>query len=219
MMGSKNAPPGSVAMSLSNVLALLTLACLVASVSVAGEVPPLDLSLAPGMRVRVLVQDISPSQFVSTISRVGDQSVTIDVPGRSEPVSVLREKIARLDVSSGRRSGWVDAAIGAGIGAAGSALACSSRESKHSIVNNTDATAGCALVGDLLGAAIGAPIPPGEHWNEMPATRYRVAFAPRLDHGSMWPLPGGFERVGLAIGRRDERFNQPRMRNQEGERP
>jgi hypothetical protein len=59
MTGSKNAPPGSIAMSLSNVLAPLTLACLFASVSVAGEVPPLDLSLAPGMRVRVLVQDIS----------------------------------------------------------------------------------------------------------------------------------------------------------------
>jgi hypothetical protein len=28
-------------------------------------------------------------------------SVTIDVPGRPEPVSVLRAKIARLDVSEG----------------------------------------------------------------------------------------------------------------------
>jgi hypothetical protein len=193
MRGSKNTPPGSVAMSLSNVLALLTLACLFASVSVAGEDPPLDLSLAPGMRVRVLVQDISPSIFVGTISRVGDQSVTIDVPGRSEPISVLREKIARLDVSSGRRSRWVDAAIGAGIGAAGSALACSSGENKHSfIVNNTDVTAGCALVGGLIGAAIGAAIPPGEHWNEMPATRYRVGFAPRLDHGLNVAIAGRF---------------------------
>jgi hypothetical protein len=170
-------------MNLSNALALLTLTCLFASVSAAGKDAPLDLSLTPGMRVRVLAPGISPSKVVGTINKVDDQSVTIDVPGRSEPVSVLREKIARLDVSAGRRSRWVDAAIGAGIGAATSALACSSSEKKNSIVNNTDVTAGCALVGGLLGAAIGAAIPPGEHWNELPATRYRVGFAPRLDHG------------------------------------
>ncbi len=170
-------------MSLCDALALLTLACLFASVSAAGEDAPLDLSLTPGMRVRVRAPDISSSKVVGTVIRVDDQSVTIDAPGRSEPVSVLREKIARLDVSTGRRSRWVDAAIGAGIGAAGSALACSASETKHSIVNNGDVTAGCALLGGLLGAGIGAAIPPGEHWNEMPATRYRVGFAPRLDHG------------------------------------
>jgi hypothetical protein len=171
------------AMSLSNGLVFLTLACLFASVPAAAEDAPSDLSLTPGMRVRVLAPDMSPSKVVGTISRVDDQSVTIDVPGRSEPISVLREKIRRLDVSAGRRSRWVDAAIGAGIGAAGSALACSAGETNHSIVNNTDITAGCALVGALLGAGIGAAIPPGEHWNEMPATRYRIGFAPRLDHG------------------------------------
>jgi hypothetical protein len=173
----------AVAMSLSNVPTLLALACLFASVPAAGEDAPLDLSLAPGMRVRVLAPDVSRSKVVGTITMVDEQSVTIDVPGRSEPLSVLREKIARLDVSAGRRSRWVDAAIGAGIGAAATALACSAGETKHSIVNNTDVTAGCALVGALLGVAIGAAIPPGEHWNEMSATRYRIGFAPRLDHG------------------------------------
>ncbi|MGP0083292.1 MAG: hypothetical protein ACLP0B_06670 [Steroidobacteraceae bacterium] len=183
MNQSKNTPPARIAISLSNALALLTLACLFSSVSAAGEDAPTPLSLTPGMRVRVLALEHSPNKVVGTINRVDDQSLTIDVPGRSEPVSVLREKIARLDVSSGRRSRWVDAAIGAGIGAAASALACSASESKNSIVNNTDVTAGCALVGGLLGASIGAAIPPGEHWNEMPSTRYRVGFAPRLDHG------------------------------------
>lgn len=104
-------------MGLNNTLGLLTLACLFASVSAAGADAPLDLSLTPGMRVRVSAPDISPSKLVGTIIRVDDQSVTIDVPGRSEPVSVLREKIARLDVSEGPRSRGVDAAIGAGIGA------------------------------------------------------------------------------------------------------
>ena len=183
MIRSKNTLAASVAMSFSNALALLTLACVFASVSAAGEDAPLDLSLTPGMRVRVLAPDNSPSRIVGTVNRVDDQSVTINVPGRSEPVSVSRGKIARLDVSAGRRSRWVDAAIGAGIGAVASALACSSSENQHSIVSNTDVTAGCALAGGLLGAAIGAAIPPGEHWSEMPATRYRIDFAPSLDHG------------------------------------
>lgn len=170
--------PSAMAMGL-----LVTLACLFACVSMAGEQSPLDLTLTPGMRVRVVAPDISPSDLVGTISKVDDQSVTIDVPGRSEPISVLREKIARLDVSAGRRSRWVDATIGAALVAAGGALACSASETKHSIVSNTDVTAGCALAGALLGAAVGAAIPPGERWNEMPANRYRIGFAPRLDHG------------------------------------
>lgn len=181
LMRSKNTPSLNIAMSLCGALVLLTLACM--SATAAGQDAPMQQSLTPGMRVRILAPDISPSKIVGTINRVDDQSVTIDVPGRSEPVSVLREKIARLDVSTGRRSRWVDAAIGAGIGAAGSALACSAGEGKHSYVSNTDVTAGCALVGGLLGAGIGAAIPPGEHWNEMPANRYRIGFAPRLDHG------------------------------------
>jgi hypothetical protein len=173
----------AVSMSLSNPLALLTLASLFASVPAAGEEAPVDLSLTPGMRVRVLAPGISPSKVVGTISMVDDQSVSIDVPGRSEPILVLREKIARLDVSAGRRSRWLDAAIGAGIGAAASALACGASETKHSIVNNTDVTVGCALAGSLLGLGIGAAIPPGERWNEIPATRYHIGFEPRLDHG------------------------------------
>jgi hypothetical protein len=44
----------------------------------------------------------------------------------------------------------------------------------------------------LLGAAIGAAIPPGEHWNEIPAVRYRVGFAPRLDHGLNVAIAGQF---------------------------
>ena len=71
----------AIAMRLSSALALLTLACLFASAPAAGEDAPLDLSLTPGMRVRVLAPDISPSKVVGTISRVDNRSVTIDVPG------------------------------------------------------------------------------------------------------------------------------------------
>lgn len=135
-----------------NALAFLALARPLASIPVAGEDVPLDILLTPGMRVRILAPDISPRKFVGTINRVDDQPLTIDVQGRSEPVSILREKIIRLDVNAGRRSRWVDKAIVGAIGAA-------------------------------AGAFIGAIIPPSQHWNELPATRYRLGFAPRLDRG------------------------------------
>jgi hypothetical protein len=41
-----------------------------------------------------------------------------------------------------------------------------------------------ALFGALVGAVIGAAVPPGERWKEIAATRYRISFAPRLDHGA-----------------------------------
>ena len=191
-MQANNEKSTAIARSLGNLPALLTFACPFASVPAAGEDAPLDLSLSPGMRVRVLAPGISPNKVVGTISMVDDQSVTINVPGRPEPILVLREQIARLDVSAGRLSRWLDAAIGAGIGAAGSALACSANETKHSIVNNTDVTVGCALAGALLGLGIGAAISPGEKWNEMPATHYRIGFAPRLDHGLNFAVAWNF---------------------------
>jgi hypothetical protein len=149
---------------------------------------PLQQSLTPGMRVRILAPELSPHKVIGTVQRVSEDSVTLDVPGRNEPVSVLREKIARLDVSEGPRSRGVDSAIGAGIGAAVGAGGCAAGNGggQNDVVRiSTGAVAAfCALLGGGLGALIGALIPPGEHWKEIAATRYRVSFAPRLDHGA-----------------------------------
>jgi hypothetical protein len=151
----------------------------------AGEDPLPEQSLAPGMRVRILAPDISPHKVIGTIDQVSDESMTLEVRGRSGPVSVPREKILRLDVSDGSRSRGVDAAIGAGIGAgvgaAGGALAGGSGHGH--LVSSGEVAAVCAVLGGALGALIGAAIPPGEHWKEIPAARYRVGFSPRLDHG------------------------------------
>jgi hypothetical protein len=165
------------------VLALLSLAC--ASAFAADGDVPLQQSLTPGLRVRILAGGASPSKVIGTIDHVSDDSVTLDVPGRTEPVSISREKIVRLDVSEGHRSRGVDAAaggvIGAGAGAAGCALAPGGGRGQ---IVSTGAIAGaCAVLGGLLGALIGAVIPPGEHWKEISTSRYRVSFAPRLDHG------------------------------------
>ena len=166
-------------------VALVLLFLMSASASAAdGDVPQPPL-LAPGMRVRILAPDVSSNKLIGTIDRVSDESVILDVPGRNEPVSILRRKIARLDVSEGPRSRGVDATIGgvigAGIAAGGCALANGS--GRGHIVSSGTVAGVCALFGSGIGAAIGAAIPPGERWKEMSATRYRISVLPRLDHG------------------------------------
>jgi hypothetical protein len=149
---------------------------------------PLPQSLTTGMRVRILAPEVVPGKMIGTVTRVSDDAVTLNIPGRSEPVSILREKIARLDVSDGPRSRGVDSAIGAGIGAAVGAAGCAAGNGsgQNDVVRiSTGAVAAfCALLGGGLGALVGALIPPGEHWKEISATRYRFSFAPRLDHGA-----------------------------------
>jgi hypothetical protein len=166
--------------------ALVMLSLAFASASAADSDVPLQQSLTPGMRVRILAPEVSPSKLIGTVHQVSDSSVTLDVPGRNEPVSILREKIARLDVSDGPRSRGVDSAIGAGIGAAVGAAGCAAGNGgRQGQIVSTGAVAGiCAIFGGGLGALIGAVIPPGEHWKQISATRYRVSFSPRLDHGA-----------------------------------
>jgi hypothetical protein len=179
----KSVPSLKLCVSLSIAPVVLILA--VGSASAAGEDATLQQSLAPGMRIRIQAPEVFPGKIIGTIHSLNDESVTIDVPGRSEPVAVLREKIARLDESDGPRSRGVDAAIGAGvgaaIGAAGGALA--GRNQSGHIVSGGAVTAFCALLGTGVGALIGVAIPPGEHWKQIPTGRYRVSFAPGLAHG------------------------------------
>ena len=167
-------------------MALVVLLLMPAFAPAAGEDVPLQQSLTPGTRVRILAPGVAANKVIGTVEKVSEDSVTLNVPGRNEPVSILREKIARLDVSEGPRSRGVDAAIGgvigAGIGAAGCAAGNGSGQGH---IVSTGAVAGvCALFGGGLGALIGALIPPGEHWKEIAVPRYRVSFAPRLDHGA-----------------------------------
>ena len=167
--------------------ALVLLVAFTSAIAADGDTPLLQ-SLTPGMRVRILAPGVAPNKVIGTVEKVSDDSVTLNVPGRTEPVSILREKIAQLDVSEGPRSRGVDSTIGAGIGAAVGAAGCAAGNGggQNDVVRiSTGAVAAfCALLGGGLGALIGVLIPPGEHWKEIAATRYRVSFAPRLDHGA-----------------------------------
>jgi hypothetical protein len=155
------------------------------SASAADADVPLQ-SLTPGMRVRVLAPEVSHRKVIGIVEKVSDDSVTLDIPGRGEPLSILRGQIAQLDVSGGPRSRGVDAAIGAGIGAGIGAAGCALANGSGSghIVSGGVVAGACALFGGGLGALIGAAISPGEHWKQISASRYRVSFAPRIDHGA-----------------------------------
>src|SRR5580692_7298339 len=159
MPGYKNTPLFNISFCCALVL-LISLSAIAAD----GD-SPLQQSLTPGMRVRILAPGVAPNKVIGTVEKVSDDAVTLNIPGRSEPVSILREKIARLDVSDGPRSRGVDSAIGAGIGAAVGAAGCAAGNGsgQNDVVRiSTGAVAAfCALLGGGLGALIGALIPPG----------------------------------------------------------
>jgi hypothetical protein len=183
MTQSKN--PLSSKLRVGSAIAPILLLLAFAAASTAGQDVTLQPALTPGTLIRIQAPEIFPGKVVGTVKAVSNESVTIDIPGRSESVSVLREKIARLDVSNGPRSRGVDAAIGAGIGAAvGAASGALANGSGSGHIVSGGAVAGvCALLGAGVGALIGAAIPPGEHWKPILTDRYRVSFAPRIDHG------------------------------------
>ena len=72
-------------------MALVVLFLMPASASAGDGDVPLQQSLTPGMRVRILAPDLSPSKLIGTVHQVSDNSVSLDVPGHNEPVSILRE--------------------------------------------------------------------------------------------------------------------------------
>jgi hypothetical protein len=147
-------------------------------------------SLAPGTRVRILAPDAFPGKLVGTIKSVNDQSVTLDVPDRAAPVSVLREKIVRMDVSAGLRSRGVDALIGCGIGAVVGLAIGSTQHGAYTSKGTVDAVG--VVVGSGIGALIGVATPQPERWIPTAAFRSRVTLAPRIDHGVGLTVAVGF---------------------------
>ena len=144
-------------------------------------VPP----LAPGVRVRIVAPDVSAGKVIGTITAVDEESVTLNVPGRSAPVSMPRDKITHLDVSEGPRSRWINAAFGAAAGALGGAIVGGNHKSSlfHSDYSTGEAATDGGVLGALVGAAVGALIPPGERWISGGEASYRVSLAPQFQHG------------------------------------
>ena len=138
-------------------------------------------SIAVGTRVKVSAPEISTTPVIGTVRALDAKSLTVDVSGRTEPLAVPRDRIRRLEVSTGRRSRWTGALIGGLLGAAAGAALGNSTASKNAYDVKSADQAGGAVLGLLVGAGIGALIPPGERWQDVSSSRYRVSFAPRVD--------------------------------------
>jgi hypothetical protein len=141
-------------------------------------------SLPPGTRVRVLAPDAFKGKLIGTVTSMTDDTVTLEVPDRGAPVSVVRAKITQMEVSSGLHSRWFYALIGAGSGAAAGALVGSGSAAHPGNYMTRDGVMGQdALLGLGLGALIGAVIPPSEHWKSMGVFHARISVVPRIDRG------------------------------------
>jgi hypothetical protein len=172
----------------------LTLVGILFTQLVSAQDAPAPASLAPGMRVRLVAPDVLAGKIVGTLQLIDEEFVTVQIEGRSEPLSVRRDKIDRLDVSAGRRSRWFYAGIGAAVGTLGGAIAGGNHKSSlfHSDYSTGEAATQGGVLGALAGAAIGALIPPGERWTRAEESPCRVSVAPRLEHGVGFTFAVGF---------------------------
>jgi hypothetical protein len=68
-------------------VAPVVLAVSLTSAFAAGEDTTLPLSLTPGTRIRIQAPEVFHGKVIGTVSAANADSVTIDVPGRSEPLA------------------------------------------------------------------------------------------------------------------------------------
>jgi hypothetical protein len=155
-------------------------ACLLVAADAFAGADATTPSLEPGTRVRVEAPGLARSRVVGTVRSLDGESLEFVADGSHEPVRIARERISRLESSHGHGSRLVDALIGGLAGGAVGALVGKASTSKSGYMESA-AEAGAAILGALLGTTIGAVSPPGERWQDVPASRYRVSLAPRLD--------------------------------------
>jgi hypothetical protein len=147
-----------------------------------------------GQRIRVLVTDATPDQWVvGNLEAQDDDSLRLRVAGQAQPVSVARSSLRRLEVGRGqRRAVFQGAGVGFGLGALVGALTQLGREPSRSHTCGSfsslcpvevearvikDGLIGGA-VGALLGAAIGSAVKT-ERWEALPLGPAGVGLAPR----------------------------------------
>jgi hypothetical protein len=168
--------------------------CLVLCLSALGVVGPAVATegasaptVAPGTRVRVETSGPVPTEVIGTINAMDDRSIRLDVEGQARPLELTRDRITRFQVSAGRRSRLAHALVGALVGAAAGSVAVSHSGGPHYPSTNATAT----LVVALVGSGIGAALPAGERWTDVPATHFRAA---------LMPCPGSCLRIAFSHG-------------------
>ena len=138
----------------------------------------------PGTRVRITAPTVAEKRLVGTITAWGPENLT--VTSEKGPIVLPRGAVSRLEVSRGRKSRGRGALVGAGIGVGAGVVGGFAHGSDPPGLVSFNASFyafGYGILGAAAGALIGLAITPGERWEELPSTRFRVSVAPVRGHG------------------------------------
>jgi hypothetical protein len=119
--------------------------------------------------------------LVGELVAADERSVTILRHASAKEITVPRQAIESMAVSTGHRSRWHGAAILGGVGLAlGAALGAAAASGDDDMLSAGEVAAGLGGLFGLLGAGIGAAIPPGERWDIVDVGTVRVSCRPAL---------------------------------------
>lgn len=179
---------GAVASAPAAALLVLTLGSLLAVAPASADDRDPALVLAPGTGVRIEASGLAPTDVTGTINAIDEKTIRIDVAGHAGPIAIGRDQVTRFRVSAGRGSRLVHALTGAVIGAVAGAVAASHSGGQH--YPGTTAAAMSAVA--LAGGSIGAALPVGERWSDVPVARLRVALPANAGGGFRISFSHGF---------------------------
>jgi hypothetical protein len=135
------------------------------------------MPVAPGTRVRVRALS-QPDRVTGRVVALDHETLTLEIAGRTLPLTLPRREITAMDVSAGRRSRARHALIGAAVGAAlGLVAARTTSDSGNPYLDAQAGAAGTLLLASA-GALVGVAIPPGERWRSVAPGRIRSAADP-----------------------------------------
>jgi hypothetical protein len=161
-------------------LAAVSLSILVALPSrevLAAEPPPLE----PGRLVRIWTDGLSKPEFEGIVVSLDDSTITLEVARRHTRTTVLRDRIAALDVSAGARSGGRQALAGTLVGAlAGACTGLVVGSDDHGLFSPNlqgPMAAVFGSLGALVGLLVGAALPAGQKWKKVPAERFKLSLS------------------------------------------
>jgi len=160
----------------------------VANAASSQEEPSISSPITAGNRIRLVAPAAVTGRIEGTVIQLDGKSLLVGGNGR-RPISVPREAITQLEVSTGRRRQTLKGLwLGAGIGALWMGAACGLYADCD---DGASPILGGAASGALLGAGIGALIK-RDRWSTVPLDRVRIAIVPTPRRGVRLFLAVGF---------------------------
>ena len=164
-----------------------SLALLVVLACAAGELLADDtVQLPSGARVRVTIAS-GGDALTGKVLALDDKTLMLQITGKADSTLLRRGDITTVAVSSGRRSRWKGALIGAGVGAgAGMGIGLASGSDPKGSFFALTAGEKALIFGTLLApiaALIGLAAPPAERWKMVQLDRIRLSVVPVRGRG------------------------------------